>query len=59
MVDAVRVGDKLIQVDDVVLSSATRGAIFAALHGKPGEARMLVVERDGQQLTVPAKVTAF
>jgi hypothetical protein len=58
-VDAVRVGDKLIQVDDVVLSSATRGAIFAALHGKPGEVRMLVVERDGQQLTVPAKVTDF
>ena len=58
-VDTVRVGDKLIQVDDVVLSSATRGAIFAALHGKPGEVRMLVVERDGQQLMVPAKVTAF
>jgi hypothetical protein len=58
-VDAVRVGDKLIQIDDVVLRSATRGAIFAALHGKPGEVRVLVVERDGQQLTVPAKVTAF
>jgi hypothetical protein len=58
-VDTVRVGDRLIQVDDVVLSSATRGSIFAALHGKPGEVRMLVVERDGQQLTVPAKVTAF
>ena len=58
-VDTVRAGDKLIQVDDVVLNSATRGAIFAALHGKPGEVRMLVVERDGQQLTVPAKVTAF
>ena len=58
-VDTVRVGDRLIQVDDIVLSSETRGAIFAALHGKPGEVRMLVVERDGQQLTVPAKVTAF
>ena len=58
-VDTVRVGDRLIQVDDVVLSSGTRGAIFAALHGKPGEVRMLVVERNGQQLTVPAKVTAF
>ena len=58
-VDTVRVADRLIRVDDVVLSSATRGAIFAVLHGKPGEVRMLVVERDGQQLTVPAKVTAF
>jgi hypothetical protein len=59
MVDAVRVGDKLIQVDTVLLSSATRGAIFAALHGEPGSVRMLVLERDGQQLTLPAKVTAF
>jgi hypothetical protein len=58
-VDAVRVGDKLIQVDNILLSSATRGAIFAALHGEPGSVRMLVVERDGQQLTLPAKVTAF
>src|SRR5215469_1860484 len=58
-VDAVRVGDKLIQVDNVLLSSATRGAIFAALHGEPGSVRMLVLERDGQQLTLPAKVTAF
>lgn len=58
-VAAVRVGDKLIQVDNVLLSSATRGAIFAALHGEPGSVRMLVIERDGQQLTLPAKVTAF
>src|SRR5438128_1364589 len=56
--NAVRVGDKLIQVDSVLLSSATRGAIFA-LHGQPGSVRMLVLERDGQQLTLPAKVTAF
>ncbi len=58
-VAAVRVGDKLIQVDNVLLSSATRGAIFAALHGEPGSVRMLVIEREGQQLTLPAKVTAF
>ena len=58
-VAAVRVGDKLIQVDNVLLSSATRGAIFAALDGEPGSVRMLIIERDGQQLTLPAKVTAF
>jgi PDZ domain len=58
-VDAVRVGDKLIQVDGVLLSEATRGAIFAALHGDPGSVRMLVLDRDGRQLTLPAKVTAF
>jgi C-terminal processing protease CtpA/Prc len=59
MVDAVRVGDKLIQVDNVLLSGATRGAIFAALHGEPGSVRTIVVERGGQQLTLTAKVTAF
>jgi C-terminal processing protease CtpA/Prc len=58
-VDAVRLGDKLIEVDGVLLSGATRGAIFAALHGEPGSVRMLVLERDGRQLTLPAKVTAF
>jgi PDZ domain len=34
-VKGVRVGDKLIQVNDVRLSEATRGAIFSALHGEP------------------------
>jgi len=57
--DAVRVGDRLIQVDDLQLSDATRGAIFAALHGKPGSARTLVVERDGKRLNVVTKITAF
>jgi len=58
-VDAVRVGDRLIQVDDLQLSNATRGAIFAALHGKPGSVRTLVVERDGKRLNVAAKITGF
>src|SRR5215471_2567257 len=58
-VDAVRVGDRLIQVDDLQLSDATRGAIFAALHGKPGSVRTLVVERDGKRLNVTEKITAF
>jgi hypothetical protein len=58
-VDAVLVGDRLIQVDDLQVSSATRGAIFAALHGRPGSVRTLVIERDGKRLSVPAKITAF
>jgi len=57
--DSVQVGDRLIQVDDLELSSATRGAIFAALHGEPGSVRTLVVERNGQRLTLSVKVTAF
>jgi hypothetical protein len=58
-VDGVVVGDRLVKIDDLDVSIATRGAIFAALHGEPGSLRMLVLERDGRQLTLPAKVTAF
>jgi hypothetical protein len=58
-VDGVVVGDRLVKIDDLDVSIATRGAIFAALHGEPGSVRTLVLERNGQQLTLPAKVTAF
>jgi hypothetical protein len=58
-VDAVRAGDKLIQIDNVIVTEATRGAVFAALHGKPGAIRMLVLERDGKRIRVPAKVSPF
>jgi hypothetical protein len=58
-VDGIWIGDKLVQVDDLPLADATRGAIFTALHGKPGTVRMLILEKDGKQLTVPAKTSAF
>ena len=58
-VDAIRVGDKLIQIGEITVTDATRGAVFGALHGKPGTVRMLTVERDGEQLTLPAKVLSF
>jgi hypothetical protein len=58
-VQNVRVGDKLLQVDDVVLRDATRGAIFSALHGKPGSTRTLLLERDGKQMRVPVLTNAF
>jgi len=58
-VQNVRVGDKLLQVDDVVVRDATRGAIFSALHGKPGSTRTLLLERDGKQMRVPVLTNAF
>jgi len=58
-VDGAVVGDRLVKIDDLEVNSATRGAIFAALHGKPGSVRTLVVERNGRRVNVPAKVTAF
>ena len=42
VLDSVQIGDKLIQIDDVQVSGATRGAIFAALHGQPGSVRLLI-----------------
>jgi hypothetical protein len=59
VLDSVQIGDKLIQVDDVRTSDATRGAIFAALHGEPDSVRLLILERGGHRLNVRAKVTAF
>jgi hypothetical protein len=58
-VDGVLPGDKLIRIGALETGGATWGAIFDAMHGKPGESRSLILERDGHRLTVTAKVTAF
>lgn len=58
-VQNVRVGDRLLQVDNVIVNDATRGAIFAALHGKPGTTRTLLLERNGQQISVRVLTSAF
>jgi hypothetical protein len=52
-------GDRLISVDTLDLSQATWGAIFASLHGKPGDVRALTLVRNGKRFTVAARVTAF
>ena len=58
-VEAVQPGDKLIRIDRLDTKHATKGAIYDALHGKPGEVRELVLERGGVRLTARATVTAF
>ena len=58
-VTGVQVGDKLVQIGALSTRGASREAIFAAMHGKAGEARWLIVERAGNRLRVPARVTAF
>lgn len=58
-VQNVRRGDKLLRINALETSHANWGAIYAALHGKPGEVRNLLLQRNGTQLKVPAKVTAF
>jgi len=58
-VEGVRVGDKLLRVGTMNTSGATLAEIFSAMHGKPGEVRSLLLERDDKQFTVRAKVTPF
>ena len=58
-VAGVRVGDKLVEVDGLRLATATRGAVFAALHGRAGSVRVLVLERDGTPVKLKATITAF
>jgi hypothetical protein len=58
-VEGVRAGDKLLQIDTLKASGSTSSTILSALHGMAGETRTLLLERDGQQFTVQARVTAF
>jgi hypothetical protein len=58
-VAGVEPGDKLIRIGAMETKGATWGALFSALHGKPGDVRTLILERAGQQITIRAKVTAF
>jgi hypothetical protein len=58
-VEDVQAGDKLVEIDALHTKGATSSTVLSALHGKPGETRILVLERDGKRLTVQAKVTAF
>jgi hypothetical protein len=58
-VDGVHVGDKLLRIDKLQTNTASWSEIFSALHGRPGERRTLLVERDGRRFDVQARVTAF
>jgi len=58
-VEGVARGDKLIQIDGLSTENASRGTVLAALHGGPGDRRVLTVERAGQQLQVNAPITGF
>jgi C-terminal processing protease CtpA/Prc len=58
-VEGVRAGDRLIQIEAMKTENATSGEIFAAMHGRPGDVRKLVVERDGKVFSVETHVTRF
>ena len=58
-VEGVQAGDKMLQIGALHTDAVTPAAILSALHGKPGELRTLLLERNTRRLTVQAKVTAF
>ncbi len=55
-VSGVQPGDKLLSVDALAVANATMGTIVNALRGRPGETRVLVLERGGKKVTVRARV---
>lgn len=58
-VEGVEVGDQLLQIDGLRTNAVNWAAVYDAMHGRPGEVRNLVLERNGRQFRVPARVTAF
>jgi hypothetical protein len=58
-VTGVQLGDKLVQIGSLPAHGARREAIFAAMHGKAGEIRSLVLERAGGRVRVQTRATGF
>jgi hypothetical protein len=56
LMDGVLPGDKLISVGTLAVRNATFGTVLQALHGQPGDTRVLVLERDGKRRRVAARV---
>jgi len=58
-VEGVEPGDRLIQVDALETTGATMGTVVDALRGKPGDIRVLVLEREGKRFRVEARVERY
>lgn len=58
-VETVQIGDQIIRVENLDLKNATWGQIYRAMHGRPRETKLLVINRHGNQVTVRAPITAF
>lgn len=55
----IKPGDVLLEVDGVPVQGATMGRVFGLLGGRPGEPRVLALDRDGRRLSVKAWVLRF
>jgi hypothetical protein len=48
-----------VQIGALTTKGASREAFFGAMHGKAGETRSLVLERQGSRIQVQTSVTGF
>lgn len=55
-VEGVQPGDKLLKVDDVDMTNLALEKVMDALSGRPGDIRVLTLDRKGTTLTIRAKV---
>lgn len=55
-VPGVQPGDRIVRIDTLDTSHATMGAVVDALRGTPESTRVLVLERQGERITVQATV---
>jgi predicted aspartyl protease len=58
-VQGVEAGDTLRRIDALQTDGETMGTVIDALRGKPGDSRLLVIERGGERLEIEAVVTRF
>lgn len=58
-VQGIAVADQLISIDGFPVTGATMGKVLAALHGRPGQKRRLVLEHSGRKVMSVASVTRF
>jgi hypothetical protein len=58
-VEGVEPGDRLVEVDGLPTRGATMGTVVDALRGKPGEIRVLGLEREAKRLSVEARVETY
>jgi hypothetical protein len=56
VVEGIEPGDVLLRVGDLKTTGATFGTVVDALRGKPGDVRVLEVDRNGKRIVVETKV---
>jgi hypothetical protein len=56
VVEGVEPEDILLQVENLKATGATMGTVVDALRGRPGDIRVLVLERNGKQFRIEARV---